>query len=103
MAEDDTPIPTPSDEEPTKFAPRDAQAELADVPTHIGPYHLLRPLGEGGMGVVWEAEQKEPIERTVALKLVKLGLDTKQFIARYCQVGTRPRRRGTIGSGIDPA
>ena len=83
MAEDDTPIPTLSDDDLTKLAPRDAPAQLAEVPTHIGPYHLLRPLGEGGMGEVWKAEQKEPIERTVALKLIKLGMDTKQFIARF--------------------
>ena len=51
--------------------------------TRIGPYKLLRQLGEGGMGVVYLAEQTEPVRRQVALKLVKVGLDTKQFVARF--------------------
>lgn len=49
----------------------------------IGAYTLLRLLGEGGMGEVWEAEQRHPIRRRVALKLLKLGLDTKAFLARF--------------------
>jgi serine/threonine protein kinase len=43
----------------------------------IGAYRLLQLLGEGGMGEVWLAEQKKPIHRTVALKLIKAGMDTK--------------------------
>ena len=39
----------------------------------IGPYRLLQPLGEGGMGVVWLAEQQHPIRRQVALKVIKIG------------------------------
>jgi serine/threonine protein kinase/tetratricopeptide (TPR) repeat protein len=49
----------------------------------IGPYRLLQLLGEGGMGEVWLAEQKTPIHRTVALKLIKAGMDTKTVIARF--------------------
>jgi len=49
----------------------------------IGPYRLLSTLGEGGYGVVYLAEQQEPIRRQVALKIVKLGMDTKQVIARF--------------------
>jgi serine/threonine protein kinase len=49
----------------------------------IGPYKLLQELGEGGMGVVFMAEQKEPVERRVALKLIKPGMDTRQVIARF--------------------
>jgi eukaryotic-like serine/threonine-protein kinase len=49
----------------------------------IGPYRLLRLLGEGGMGEVWLAEQKHPIHRTVALKLIKAGMDTKAVVARF--------------------
>lgn len=50
---------------------------------HIGPYRLLQLLGEGGMGEVWLAEQKTPIHRTIALKLIKAGMDTKTVIARF--------------------
>src|SRR6202451_1048578 len=46
-------------------------------------YHILRPLGEGGMGTVYLAEQREPIRRRVALKVVKLGMDTGQVLARF--------------------
>jgi serine/threonine protein kinase/Tfp pilus assembly protein PilF len=46
-------------------------------------YHVLRPLGEGGMGTVYLAEQREPIRRRVALKVVKLGMDTGQVLARF--------------------
>ncbi|HET7459181.1 MAG TPA: serine/threonine-protein kinase [Gemmatimonadaceae bacterium] len=49
----------------------------------IGPYRLLRTIGEGGMGVVYEAEQLEPVKRRVALKLLRRGMDTKAFIARF--------------------
>jgi serine/threonine protein kinase len=49
----------------------------------IGHYKLLQQIGEGGMGTVWMAEQHEPIRRKVALKVVKLGMDTKQVIARF--------------------
>src|SRR6266404_9355128 len=50
---------------------------------HIGRYKLLEKIGEGGYGLVYMAEQSEPIRRRVALKLVKLGMDTKQVIARF--------------------
>ena len=49
----------------------------------IGPYRLLQKIGEGGMGVVYEAEQEKPIRRKVALKIIKLGMDTKEVIARF--------------------
>jgi serine/threonine protein kinase len=49
----------------------------------IGPYCLLQIIGEGGMGEVWLAEQKKPIHRTVALKLIKAGMDTKAVVARF--------------------
>jgi tetratricopeptide (TPR) repeat protein len=49
----------------------------------IGRYHLLQKIGEGGMGEVWLAEQKEPVRRRVAVKLVKAGMDTREVIARF--------------------
>jgi len=49
----------------------------------IDRYKLLQPIGEGGFGTVWMAEQKEPVKRRVALKIIKLGMDTKQVIARF--------------------
>jgi serine/threonine protein kinase len=51
--------------------------------TVIGPYKLLQQIGERGMGVVFMAEQSEPIQRTVALKIIKPGMDTRQVIARF--------------------
>ncbi len=50
---------------------------------HIGRYKLLQQIGEGGWGVVYMAEQKEPIRRRVALKIIKQGMDTKNVIARF--------------------
>ena len=49
----------------------------------IGPYKLLEQLGEGGMGIVYVAEQTEPVRRTVALKIIKPGMDSRQVIARF--------------------
>ena len=51
--------------------------------TVIGRYKLLERIGEGGMAVVYMAEQEQPIRRKVALKIIKLGMDTKQVIARF--------------------
>ena len=51
--------------------------------TSIGRYLLVRRIGEGGMGEVWLAEQKEPVRRRVALKLIKAGLNTREALARF--------------------
>ncbi len=49
----------------------------------IGPYRIVRQLGEGGGGLVFEAEQEQPVRRRVALKILKLGMDTRRVIARF--------------------
>src|SRR5437870_1672992 len=51
--------------------------------TVIGPYKLLQQLGEGGMGTVFMAEQQEPVQRKVALKIIKAGMDSRQVVARF--------------------
>jgi eukaryotic-like serine/threonine-protein kinase len=55
----------------------------AAIGTRIGPYKLLQKIGEGGCGVVYMAEQEKPVRRKVALKIIKLGMDTKNVIARF--------------------
>ncbi|MHC5002526.1 MAG: serine/threonine protein kinase [Planctomycetota bacterium] len=60
------------------------RGRVAEGPgTRIGPYKILQQIGEGGFGVVYMAEQEEPVRRKVALKIIKLGMDTKQVIARF--------------------
>jgi tetratricopeptide (TPR) repeat protein/serine/threonine protein kinase len=56
---------------------------LESAGTLIGPYKLLQEIGQGGMGVVYMAEQLEPVRRKVALKIIKPGMDTRQVIARF--------------------
>ncbi len=51
--------------------------------TMIGRYKLLKQIGEGGMGVVWMAEQTQPVQRKVALKVIKPGMDSRQVVARF--------------------
>src|SRR5947209_6313297 len=51
--------------------------------TVIGPYKLLEPIGEGGFGTVFLAEQTAPVRRKVALKVIKAGMDTAQVVARF--------------------
>jgi serine/threonine protein kinase len=76
------------DEEEQSFlaAPAVGPAVTADMPAAgesagvvIGPYKLLELIGEGGMGTVWMAQQTEPVKRLVALKLIKAGMDSKQY------------------------
>ncbi|MCO6045111.1 tetratricopeptide repeat protein [Aeoliella sp. ICT_H6.2] len=66
------------------YSPATAQLPISERPGDtIGPYKLLQQIGEGGMGAVYMAEQTEPIERRVALKIIKPGMDTRQVIARF--------------------
>jgi serine/threonine protein kinase len=51
--------------------------------SRIGPYKLLQPIGEGGFGTVYMAEQTHPVHRKVALKIIKPGMDSQQVIARF--------------------
>ncbi len=70
---------------PTGPAP-EAKAAIHEGPgTRIGPYKLLEQIGEGGFGVVFMAEQEKPVARRVALKIIKLGMDTRQVVARFEQ------------------
>jgi len=64
------------------------EATADEAPTErpgdrVGPYRLRRVVGDGGMGVVWEALQEEPVRRRVALKRIKLGMDSTQVLARF--------------------
>jgi hypothetical protein len=66
-------LESPAVTSPIQFGP--AASEESPGRT-IGPYKLLEPIGEGGMGVVYRAEQAKPVRRTVALKVIKPGMDT---------------------------
>jgi serine/threonine protein kinase len=76
-----------SDESPVLRTVRDTLPEVQKISegpgTKIGRYKLLQKIGEGGMGAVYMAEQEEPVRRRVALKIIKVGMDTKQVIARF--------------------
>ena len=52
-------------------------------PEQIGPFRILERIGEGGMGVIYKAEQRSPVRRVVALKVIKLGMDTREVVARF--------------------
>ena len=80
------------DSHATPTEPAYASAHLANVamavrdlahPAQVGPYVIQQVLGEGGMGTVYRAEQRHPIRRIVAVKVVKLGMDTRDVIARF--------------------
>ncbi len=65
----------------TEALPKDQSLEHAGQ--MIGPYKILQRIGEGGMGTVYMADQKQPVKRRVALKIIKPGMDTKQVMARF--------------------
>jgi WD40 repeat protein/tRNA A-37 threonylcarbamoyl transferase component Bud32 len=67
-------------ERPTVVAPTVVSEEHARM---IGRYKLLEKIGEGGFGEVWMADQREPVKRRVAIKIIKLGMDTRQVVGRF--------------------
>jgi len=81
----------PTEDEPGVGAGQEARVSATLPPrpisegpgTRIGPYKLLQKIGEGGMGVVYMAEQEQPIRRRVALKIIKPGMDSALVIARF--------------------
>ncbi|MFO0827100.1 MAG: serine/threonine-protein kinase [Phycisphaerales bacterium] len=88
-AESDTQfLAAPTQGEVPHAAPTDVAdtAPVREGPgTRIGPYKLLQRIGEGGFGVVFMAEQEHPVRRMVALKVIKLGMDTRSVVARFEQ------------------
>ncbi|MDQ2839713.1 MAG: tetratricopeptide repeat protein [Acidobacteriota bacterium] len=79
----------PSGSEATISSPGESDAPTLKIGhghapgTAIGPYSLVELIGEGGMGEVWLAEQKRPVRRRVAIKLIKAGMDTREVITRF--------------------
>jgi non-specific serine/threonine protein kinase/serine/threonine-protein kinase len=82
------------DEETGRHAGKDAFAANTSAPTQaavesgtgsdvVGPYRLLQKIAEGGMGQIWLAEQKQPVRRRVALKLIKTGHDSQEIVRRF--------------------
>jgi eukaryotic-like serine/threonine-protein kinase len=67
----------------TQFVTPTLGPSEATAGTVIGSYHLLQSIGTGGMGEVWLAEQKHPVRRRVAIKLIKFGMDTREVVARF--------------------
>src|SRR5215471_561760 len=82
-------LPEPSTDAPAGTIEADTKLDFSDAPTDetvgrkIGRYKILEKIGEGGYGMVYVAEQTEPVRRRVALKVIKLGMDTKQVVARF--------------------
>jgi len=95
MAPDDFPTgdgdpTTPQSKQPEPLhdgqgvaATRAIDSSSSAAGTVVGPYRLLELIGEGGMGEVWLSEQKQPVRRRVALKLIKAGMDTRDVVARF--------------------
>ena len=62
---------------------RSVPGETLNPSARVGPYKILERIGEGGMGIVYAAEQESPFRRRVALKVIKLGMETREVIARF--------------------
>ena len=70
-------------------------------PERIGPYRILHVLGEGGMGIVYEAEETEALKRRVALKVIRAGLDSREVFARF-QIERHSRSKSSLCSFSPP-
>jgi serine/threonine protein kinase len=80
----DRPVAPPGESGPGPTASSTDSPPITEGPgNRIGPYKLLQKVGEGGMGVVFMAEQEDPVRRLVALKIIRRGMDSEQVIARY--------------------
>jgi eukaryotic-like serine/threonine-protein kinase len=77
MLDDEAPDAAPSEAAPSHAAPGEGAGHVIDR------YTLVEPVGEGGMGTVWMAEQSQPVKRRVALKIIKLGMDTREVVVRF--------------------
>jgi len=74
---------TPASELISAGISRNTAVPSEKIGDHIGHYELMAQIGEGGCGVVYKASQEQPVRRCVALKIIKLGMDTKSVIARF--------------------
>jgi len=73
-----------SEQDPGQFQATVIGEAIAERPgTMIGPYKLMEQIGEGGFGLVFVAEQQQPVRRRVALKIIRPGMDTRDVIARF--------------------
>jgi WD40 repeat protein/serine/threonine protein kinase len=78
------PPPSTSDAQTLAAGPSRAIATASDDhPNQIGPFRILAKIAEGGMGIVYKAEQLKPVRRVVALKVIKLGMDSREVVARF--------------------
>ncbi|MDB6055580.1 MAG: pknB 19 [Verrucomicrobiales bacterium] len=77
------PAPAPGSDGKTLVLPTGMFTPAEKPGDHIGPYKILQQIGEGGCGVVYMAEQERPVRRRIALKVIKLGMDTRSVIARF--------------------